>query len=75
MFALGFLDSSLFFRFLVLVVNSSKVRVVCPSVSFFFARLRASLGASRAFFPLVENYVSEGSSLGMVLGDVFPLLC
>jgi len=74
-FALGFLDSSLFFRFLVLVVNSSKVRVVCPYVSFFFARLRASLGASHAFFPLVENYVSEGSSLGVVLGDLFPLLC
>ena len=57
------------------MVNSSEVKVACPSVSFFFARLGASLGASHAFFPLVENFVSEGSSLGLVLGDVFPLLC
>ena len=35
----------------------------------------ASLGASRAFFPLVENFVFEGSSLGIVLGDFLSLLC
>ena len=57
------------------MVNSSEVRVACPSVSFFFARLGASLGASYAFLPLVGNFVFEGSSLGVVLGDLFPLLC
>ncbi|KAK9983586.1 hypothetical protein SO802_033111 [Lithocarpus litseifolius] len=56
------------------MVNSSEVRVTCPSVSFFFMRLGASLCASHAFFPLVENFVSEGSSLGVVLGDLFPFL-
>ena len=57
------------------MVNSFEVRVACLSVSFFFARLGASLGASLAFFPLVENFVSEGSSLDVVLGNLFPLLC
>ena len=56
------------------MVNSSGVRVACPSVSFFFARMGASLGASRAFLPLVGNFVFEDSSLGVVLGDLFPLL-
>ena len=59
---LGFKDSSLFLRFLVFMVNSFEVRVACPSVSFFFAHLGASLSASCVFFPLVENFVSEGSS-------------
>ena len=59
---LGFKDSSLFLRFLVFMVNSFEVRVACPSISFFFARLGASLSASCVFFPLVENFVSEGSS-------------
>ena len=35
------------------MVNSSEVRVAYPSVSFFFACLGASVGASRAFLPLV----------------------
>ena len=35
----------------------------------------ASLGISRTFLPLVGNFVFEGSSLGVVLGDMFPLLC
>ena len=56
------------------MVNSSEIRVAFLSISFFFARLGASLGASHAFFPLVENFVFEGSSLGVMLGDLFPLL-
>ena len=54
------------------MVNNFEVRVACPSISFFFAHLGASLGASHAFFPLVENFVFEGSSLGVMLGDLFP---
>ena len=34
--------------------SSSKVRIVCPSISFFFVCLGATLGVSRIFFPLVE---------------------
>ena len=56
------------------MVNGSKVRVACPSVSFFFARLGASLGTSCVFLPSVTNFVFEGSSLGVVLGSLFPLL-
>ena len=56
------------------MVNNFEVRVACPSISFFFAHLGASLGASHAFFPLVENFIFEGSK-GIVLGDLFPLLC
>ena len=32
------------------MVSSSEVRAVCPSVSFFFARLGAALGVSGDFF-------------------------
>ena len=57
------------------MVNSSEVRVTCPSVSFFFAHLGASLGTSRASLPLVGNFVFEGNGLGVVLGELFPVLC
>ena len=57
------------------MVNSSEVRVACPSVSFFFAHLGASLGTSRASLPLVGNFVFEGNGLGVVLGELFPVLC
>ena len=57
------------------MVNSFEVRITCPSVSFFFARLGASLGTSRAFLPLVGNFVFEGSGLGVVLGELFLMLC
>ena len=56
------------------MVSNSKVRVVCPSVSFLFAHLEASLDTSRAFLPLVENFVFEGSRLGVVLGELFSML-
>ena len=56
------------------MVNSSEVSVAYPSVSFFFACLRASLGTSCVFLPSVANFVSEGSSLGVVLGSLFLLL-
>ena len=61
--------------FWVSMVSNSKVRIACPSISFFFVRLGASLGVSHAFFPLVENFVFVGSSLGIALGDLLPLLC
>ena len=56
------------------MVGSSKVRVLCPSISFPFARLGASLGISRTFCPLVEGFVFRSNSLSVVLADLFPLL-
>ena len=38
------------------MVSDSKVRVVCPSVSFFFAHLGVALGVSSDFFPLVRDF-------------------
>ena len=35
------------------MVGSSEVRIACPSISFFFARLGGSLGV----FPNVEDFV------------------
>ena len=52
------------------MVNSSEVRIACPSISFLFARLGLSLGV----FPHLENFVSGGNSLGIVMADLLPLL-
>jgi len=57
------------------MVSSFEVRIACPSISFPFARLGASLGVSRTFFHLVEKFVFEGSSLSIALADLLPLLC
>ena len=40
-----------------------------------FYALRASLGISHTFCHLVEGFVFGGSSLSVVLADLFPLLC
>ena len=52
------------------MVSSFEVRIACPSISFLFARLGRSLG----IFPLLENFISEGNSLGVVVADLLPLL-
>ena len=69
---LGLFSSSVFWVFMV---GSTKVRVACPSISFLFACLGASLGVSRAFLSLIEDFVFEGSSLSVALVDLVPLLC
>ena len=56
------------------MVSSSEVKIACPLISFLFACLRASLGVSRTSFPLVENFIFEGSSLSIVFANLFPLL-
>ena len=56
------------------MVSSSKVRVACPLVSFFFARLGAALGVSDDFFPLVGDFIFEGCGLSVVLGELSPIL-
>ena len=54
------------------MVRSSELRIACPSISFLFARLGASLGVSRTFLPLVENFVFKGSSLSIALANMLP---
>ena len=61
---------SLPFVFCISMVNSSEVRVACPSISFLFARLGGSLGV----FQHLENLVFEGNCLSVILGDLLPLL-
>ena len=56
------------------MVNASEVRVACPSVSFFFARLGAALGVSGDFFLLVRDFIFEGCGLSVVLGELSPIL-
>lgn len=56
------------------MVESSEVRKLCPSISFFFARLGASLGSFSTHCPPIEVFISVGSNLGFVLADLHPLL-
>ena len=56
------------------MVDKSEVRQLCPSISFFFARLGAFLGSSSAFCPLIEGFIFGGSGLGLVLADLLSLL-
>ena len=52
------------------MVSSFEVRIACPSISFLFARLGGSLGV----FPHLENFISDGNNLGVVVADLLPLL-
>ena len=56
------------------MIESSEVRQLCPSISFFFARLGASLGSFNTHCPPIECFVSRDSSLGFVLADLHHLL-
>ena len=56
------------------MVCDSEVRVACPSVSFFFARLGAVLGVSGDFLPLVGDFIFAGCGLSVVLRELSPML-
>ena len=56
------------------MVDSYEVRRLCPSLSFFFVRLGASLGSSCSFGSSIEGFVFWGSGLGLALADLLPLL-
>ena len=56
------------------MVSGSEVRAICPSVSFFFARLGAALGVSGDFLPLVGDFVFAGCSLSLVIRELSPIL-
>ena len=59
---------------LVSMLGSSEIRQLCPSVSFLFARLGASLGSFHTYCPPIEGLIFGGNSLGLVLTDLYPLL-
>ena len=56
------------------MVSGSEVRVVCPSVSFFFARLGAALGVFDDFLPLVRDFIFAGYGLSLVIGELSLIL-
>ena len=56
------------------MVSGSEVRVACPSISFFFARLGAALGVFGDFLPLVGDFIFVGCGLSVVLGKLSPIL-
>ena len=56
------------------MVSGSEVRAICPSVSFFFARLGAALGVSGDFLPLVRDFIFVGCGLSLVIGELSLIL-
>ena len=65
------------------MVGYSEVQHTSPSVSFLFTRLKALIESSTkplgVFSPVgsylpIEGFVLSGSGLGLVLGDLYPLL-
>ena len=65
------------------MVGYSKVQRTSPSVAFLFARLGALIESSAkplgvfspvGTYPLIEGFVLSGGGLGLVLGDLYPLL-
>ena len=70
---LGFKPFPLIFLWFFMV-SGSEVRVICPSVSFFFARLGVALGVSSDFLPLVGDFVFASCGLSVVIGELSPIL-
>ena len=65
------------------MVDSSEIRHTLPSIAFLFARLGTlvdshsdTLGvfSSSDPYPHIGDFVVAGSGLGLVLGDLYPLL-
>ena len=56
------------------MVDHYEIRNLSPSVSFFFACLGASLSSFGNHCPQVGDFALGDNSLGLVLGDLYPLL-
>ena len=56
------------------MVSGFEVRAICPSVSFFFARLGAALGVSGDFLPFVGDFIFTGCGLSLVIGELSSIL-
>ena len=52
----------------------SNIRRTSPSIALFFACLGVFLGSSSDHYPQVGDFVLSDSSLGLVLGNIYPLL-
>ena len=61
--------------FFSLMVDYSYIRHTSPSVAFFFTRLGAFIGFSSGHCPRVGDICLGDSSLNLMLGDLYPLLC
>ena len=57
------------------MVSGSEVKATCPSVSFFFARVGATLGVFSDFLPLVGDFIFSGCGLSLVIGDFGSVPC
>ena len=56
------------------MVGYSDIRRTSSSVAFFFSCLGVFLGSSSDHYPQVGDFVLSDSSLGLMLGNLFPLL-
>ena len=65
------------------MVGYSEVQRTSPSVAFLFARLGALIESSAkplgvlslvGTYPLIEGFVLSGGGLGLVLGDLYPIV-
>ena len=56
------------------MVSGFEVRVICPSVSFFFAHLGVALGVYGDFLPLVGDFIFSSCGLSVVIGELSPIL-
>ena len=52
----------------------SDIRCTSPSIAFFFACMGASIGSYNSYYPWVGDFALGDSSLGLVLGSLYPLL-
>ena len=57
------------------MVDYSDIRRTSPLVAFFFACLGVFIGFSSGHRPQVGDFALGDSSLSLVLGDLYPLLC
>ena len=57
------------------MVDYSDIRRTSPLVAFFFACLGVFIGFSIGHRPRVGDFALGDSSLSLVLGDLYPLLC
>ena len=57
------------------MVDYSDIRRTSPTIAFFFACMGAFIGFSSEDCPRVKDFTLGDSSLSLVLGDLYPLLC
>ena len=56
------------------MVSGFEIRAICPSVSFFFARLGAVLGVFGNFLPFVGDFIFASYDLSFVIGELSSIL-